>query len=537
MAKVKLVVAGVAGAPYRKRSGQERGPATQRRMVLVGPVTRLGPMQQSKRYSALRLAGIGPLLVLVSLVGAVGITGCRLHRKPAADSKRAAARALVRAHLEKFPNVIIIVLDAARADHFGCYGYPRDTTPNIDRLAKESLVFEQHFCDFPRTAESTVSLFTGRYAADFGYHGGSRSLASRLRALGFVAESFTQHSFPPLQGALGSVGITQNANPRPLSAPKSGHWGKPTDLAVRFRRRFSRRQDRASPLFVYLHMLPPHTPYDAPKEFQQLFAGRTPPGTRQGDYPFPQVKPEKVGGGGLLKVLGLREWVNQYDANLRWADFAVGQLVKTLRELDRLDDTILIVTADHGEAFGEHGYQGHVRCVYDEMVHIPLVMRLPGKRLRGRISALTQTVDIAPTILELLGANTEDAPIQGQSLVPLIAKSSPRVREAAFAFAGGIPQSSLVRTQEWALILYEGGELRALYNLKRDPGETRNVIAQHPREARELADEFRRFASSLPGRPLQFVDSSYAVPPQPEPKQRSLTADERQQIRALGYTD
>ncbi len=88
--------------------------------------------------------------------------------------------------------------------------------------------------------------------------------------------------------------------------------------------------------------------------------------------------------------------------------------------------------------------------------------------------------------------------MQGHSLRPLIAKRVPRVRKAAFALAGGTPQSCLVRTQDWALILYEGGRLRALYELKRDPGQMTNVIARHPPVARELADEFRRFASSLP---------------------------------------
>ncbi len=266
---------------------------------------------------------------------------------------------------------------------------------------------------------------------------------------------------------------------------------------------------------------------------QALFAGKEPPNAWQGDFEFREVAQKYD-----WKPLPLHEWVNSYDANLRWADWAVGEVVKALRERDLLQHTLLVVTSDHGEAFGEHGYRRHIYGVYDELVHVPLLVRFPGaERIAGRVGALTQTVDVLPTVLDLFGIAGPEEEMQGRSLLPLVTGEVERVRDYVYATCAGETPSYLVRDHDWALILWEGGKLRALYDLRNDPRQTRNVIEEQPGVAARMVNAFRRFAAGQRLPPLEFVDPEAKRGKLPPAPQVEFTEEQRKELRALGYVE
>ncbi len=441
-------------------------------------------------------------------------------------------------------NVIICVIDAARADHIGYHGYERETTPNLDRLAGESVVFERHFVPYSQTKASTVSLLTGLYPDTHltsGNHVMDESLFTiekGLAAAGFQTVLLSSNPIASPEMGVGADFGQALSSPETLGQGEGGAstmgsrdyaWKSPEVLTAAFSHWLDR--SRQGPFFAYLHFLPPHLPYLAPAEIQDLFLGREPPAVSQGGFPFREVA---IRGRGQ-EPPPLEEWVNLYDANLRWADDAVGAVVDLLRQRGLLEKTLLIVTSDHGEAVGEHGYMYHGRGVYDELVHVPLLMRLPDHRRTGRIPALTQTVDILPTVFELLGADYPRQEIQGRSLVPLIDTEAERVRDYAFATCMGSHSSYLVRSLTHALILYRGGVLRALYDLTTDPGQRRNIIDDEPEQAARMADEFRAFAATQRRAPLEFIDPKERASAASAPPTIELSEEQRRELEALGY--
>jgi len=446
------------------------------------------------------------------------------------------------------PNVVICVIDAARADHIGYHGYERETTPNLDRLAGESVVFEKHFAPYSQTKASTVSLLTGLYPDTHltsGNHvmdGSLFTIEKGLAAAGFQTVLLSSNPVASPEMGVGADFGQALSSPETLRqgdgdastmGSRDDTWKSPEVLTAAFSRWLDRNGQE--PFFAYLHFLPPHLPYGAPTEIQELFSGREPPAVSQGGFPFREVAIRRRG----QEPPPLEEWVNLYDANLRWADDAVGSVVEFLRERGLLDKTLLIVTSDHGEAFGEHGYMYHSRGVYDELVHVPFLMRLPDRRRTGRIPALTQTVDILPTVCELIGADYPRQQIQGRSLVPLIDSEAETIRDYAYATCMGSHSHSsyLVRSLTHALILYRGGVLRALYDLTTDPMQRRNIIDDEPEQAARMADEFRAFAASQRRAPLEFIDPKARPSAASAPPTIELSEEQRRELEALGYVD
>lgn len=451
----------------------------------------------------------------------------------------------------KGANIVICVLDAARHDHLSCYGYPRETTPNIDRLARQSLVFAQHFCQVPHTRPSTASLLTSQYPDThnlFGRHGqlspSTFTMESGLKAAGWQTAFFTSnvHASPVM--GLGLDFDYRRGHPRsggggiPAAHISSRYlWGGPEQLM----RQVSDWLEGGprQPFFAYIHFRQPHFPYDPPKEMIELFAGTEPPRLQAG-----RGRPSRASGDGVAHADDSLDWnVNLYDANLRYADWAVGELEEVLRQHGVFDNTLFIVTSDHGELFGEHEHNVvRRRCPYDEAMHIPLVVKFPGKAGPvGSVGALTQTVDLLPTILDLFAIPYPREGVQGRSLLPLLTGEKEEVNEYVFARTDEgqpkYPASYVIRNLRWVLILRQGGRDRELYDIKADPGQTRNVIAEEPEQAKKMVRAFRLFAATQARPPLDFVDAGYTPSPQPKAPPVRLTEDMRRQLRALGYVD
>ena len=444
---------------------------------------------------------------------------------------------------------MICVIDAARPDHMGCYGYPRETTPNLDRLAAESLVFEQHFCQAPFTHASTASPFSSQYP-DTHLIGVSRGMAEStftmaqgLNEAGFETALFS--SVPWAAPALG-VGIKFQEAYQHSEIGEAGERGETWRSPEPLFRLFGNwvEEHRGSRFFTYVHFVPPHRPYEQPEEMTALFEGQEPPNYvpekyHLGEYEFAVE--------GMRDVPALPEWINLYDANLRYADWAVGEVERVLREQDVLENTVFIVTSDHGEAFGEHGYALHQGVPYDEATHIALIVRLPGGEAVARINTLTQTIDLLPTIFDLFDIPCPNEGIQGRSLLPLIAGETDKVNDYVFVRAlkdgnlSGDQAKYMVRGERYALLLYANGKWRALYDLETDPEQRHNIIDEQPERADELIQVFAAFADTQRQGIMYFADPTVTMPPVRRPETESLRELRKElkrinrELEALGY--
>jgi len=226
--------------------------------------------------------------------------------------------------------------------------------------------------------------------------------------------------------------------------------------------------------------------------------------------------------------------VNLYDANLRWADQAVGEVRAALEEAGLLDDTLLILTSDHGEALAEHGYMWHETVPFDETLHIPLLIRFPGGSLGRRVGALTQTVDVMPTILDMLGINAPTGALQGRSLVSLLTGHRTEVRRHAFAQTYGPCYCRVARDKDWVLLQYQDGP-SALYHVASDPRQIRNVIASHPDRAGTLRQALGEFLRQQSQHRTVSVTGEGGRRERPLVPARKLSEDTQRELRALGY--
>ena len=436
-------------------------------------------------------------------------------------------------------SIIILVMDAARADHVGCYGYPRDTTPNLDRLAGSSVLFERHFSQSAETKSSTACLLTSQYC-DTNLADGPRALIpgtftleTGLRKAGFRTLLISSNlKASPLYGIGSDFQDSIWDRQLEVLAEKGEERYAPTVALRAFRKWLADHPGER--FFAYIHLAPPHYPYGQPAEFTKRFAGLKPVSFQPGGLPFPESMPRP-----FPTPPRLPEWINLYDANLRYSDWALGELVALLRAQGVLDKTLLIVTADHGEAFGEHAHVWHGRSVHDEACHIPLVVRFPGGQLAGkRIPALTESVDILPTLFDLLAARYPAEGVQGRSLLPLLADSRTSVSDYVFCRGGGKPSKYLVRSKDYALVLYSNGRWRALYDLKKDPGERTNVADANRAVADSMAAAFAVFAQQQRRPPLDFLDPNAVMPPLPEVPEIQMSPEDRARVKRiadLGY--
>ncbi len=446
-------------------------------------------------------------------------------------------------------NLVICVLDAARVDHMGCHGYSRDTTPNIDRLASRSLVFEQHFCQYTQTKASTGSLFTSLYPdTHLGFRTGAMDRSTFTMAEGLEGGGFHTALFSSNPWASPEMGIGEHFERSVTAGPAAGRAGggrssgrtgaaaKRTDCRPESLLGFFEEWLDAgppAPFAAYLHFMPPHSPYEAPEEMKEVFAGLAPPNFWRGSHPFRGItETSRAPSHEHLTP----ELVNLYDANFLWADWAVGEMERLLREAGVFESTLFMVTADHGETFGEHGYKWHTGCPYDEAVRIPLLIKFPGEGGPvGRVRALTQTIDLLPTIFDLYHLPYPRESIQGRSLVPLLTGEAEKVNEYIFCRTEGDPPAYVVRNSRYSLLLYEGGKRRALYDLAADPWQMRNVAGKRPEVEESLTQAFRRFALAQAAPPLHFLDPEAEAPKAPPGAQIQMTEEMREQLRSLGY--
>jgi arylsulfatase len=366
-------------------------------------------------------------------------------------------------------NVLVFLLDAARADHLGCYGYGRDTTPNIDEFAKTATRYASATSEAAFTFASIAALFTGKPPGRSGLIRARRVdlsfslLADAARASGYRTYAYSENPF--VSKAFGfSRGFEHFEEMFPYEVYLRSVEQFPSfdalagiERALRFM-----GSDRGSPFFVYLHLLRPHNPYEPPAGFAGRF-GSKPASATDGstetllaiDAGRREISPEE-----MENIIAL------YDENLFYGDWLFGELHRGVRELGLLADTVIVVLSDHGEAFREHGRMLHSSTVYEEMIRIPLLIHVP--ELAGGVS--TGPVQLADLGMALRAVMTEED-AEPQHLAALTHGAEPTVSWTISRVA-----QAGVRTPRRKLIVDTRRLLPlGFYDLIADPTEHRSI--------------------------------------------------------------
>jgi arylsulfatase A-like enzyme len=444
-------------------------------------------------------------------------------------------------------NLLLVSLDTLRADHLGAYGYSRETSPYMTgELSQRSVLFEQAIAPATATAPSHMTLFTSLPPS---VHGVTSNLAPRalpeqvatlasvLQERGYVTGSVNENgALSRRMGFARGFDYFRQFFGANVLEPM-GYVGAVFDEGHRFVDRHPNQR-----WFLFLHTYEVHLPYSPPRELASLFA--------EGDDPeHPDNLRLGPGRARFHPVL--------YDREIRHVDTALSKLMKSLQQDGRLEDTLVVITSDHGEAFNEHGTLGHGNDVYQESVHVPLFIMGPGLRGGLRIKEPVGLIDLMPTLLELLDVPAPAGMI-GRSLAPLL-DGSPAASERgdplitseswahrASADGGGIDAvipALAFRQGRYKLIRVrdDDGFLYELYDLERDPGEKTNLLDAGdplPPALQALSEKLRRVAQEYERHEARIAKELELPPLETDAFEPDAISPERlEALRMLGYIE
>jgi len=409
-------------------------------------------------------------------------------------------------------NLLLIAIDTLRADHLGCYGYHRNTSPNLDALAQQGVLFEKLYTPAVPTQPSYTTVYTGQYPITHGIvsHGGEVSLSAQapllpelLQRAGYTtcavdsmramkpwfARGYEFYIDPSLRLAHRHAATCEGVNSRAIP------W---------------LRQHAAEKFFLFVHYWEPHTPYLPPQRYRGLFYDGDP---TAGPDTLAPLRKQPFGEWWLQGWLSefpqpLRDAefvVAMYDGEIRYADDGVGELLGALERTGVAQDTVVIVFSDHGENMYHHGVFFDHHGLYEGAIHCPLIVRWPGRVPAGRrVPHLVQHVDLAPTILGACGVEAPAA-MEGASLLGLITgDSSAPLYDRLVAQECSWQAKWALRTDEYKFILsrdqgrdLHGMPARELYHLPTDPGELQNVAHRQPEVAAKMESELEEWIARM----------------------------------------
>lgn len=485
------------------------------------------PRAASWRYRACRRRALPALAAALAGV-LIQTTGCR--DTPPAGS----------------PNVVWIVIDAQRADHLGCYGYERDTSPFLDSLAAHGVRFTHAVSQESYTQASVPSYFTSTYPLQHGVLYDQPTIdvlapefltiAEVLKAAGYTTAAFVFN--PHLKERFGfGQGFDlydDNSEGWPEDEPRWEAMETARKIHGKVEGYLAAHPGR--PLFLYLHYRDVHSPYSPPPPFHELFL----PAHIE---PRPDILYTKRPGDTTPRSLGMV--ISQYDGEIRYTDTHLRRLIDLLaRSGITRANSVIVVTADHGEEFhdqhpGDPRGLSHGRTLYGEQLRVPLLLLLPDAAPAARvIDTPVELVDIVPTLLDAVGIDwTQLDQFQGTSLLPLITTGT---RSERVVYAGGNHARGMIIAGAWKYYRYDKGLKRdrkrtfhrkapgytynfgeELYNIREDPGETRNIITTHA----TIATTMRRRLDDIEA----AMAADAAATPAP------MDDDTRKQLEALGY--
>ncbi|HNV86209.1 MAG TPA: sulfatase [Candidatus Omnitrophota bacterium] len=402
--------------------------------------------------------------------------------------------------LPQKPNVILIVLDSARADHFSCYGYAKNTTPNMDAIGRDGIIFQNHFSQGVDTVRSTKCYLSSRYVSKniIQYDAyrwdtkaensetvfrardpGQLLLPDLFRSNGYRTASFSDHVFfspkTPLVSRFEENYMFPVEN---ISSP-----GTANDNNQKTEKTFSEmlnwiKKHRKEKFFVYAHIILPHAPYRYGISLPEYLESTDKDLESKVRKKFDQKSNDSTADWDSQELRCLEKL---YDGNLNYADRLVGNLYAGLKQLHLIDNTVIVITSDHGEDLGMHGKLEHGHAPWDSLIHIPLILHYPPLEKAGtNVTGMTESVDLMPTLADICGLTLPsgismdgvslqkyiDEPSEGKEII--LAQRS--IRTPAYKYLYGADQ---------------------LFDLSRDPGETRNIAAEKPliRDALRTASE------------------------------------------------
>ena len=420
-------------------------------------------------------------------------------------------------------NVLLVILDAGRAQSFGAYGYARPTTPEIDRIASEGVVFERVYTPAVYTLAAMSSVWTSQYPDR---HHSEVSFSARL-----PKDRLTLAELLSAQG-IHTGGFVANPVAGRLFGFDRGFvdfdevWSTLGSSGAVFRTAvppwLAKNRDRR--FFAYVHFREPHFPYDPEPPFDTMFGpdGPIPKAMRrsepffrdvnQGRRPFSEAEREHL--------------VRLYDGNVAFADQVIGALRRAMEAEGLWERTVVIVAADHGEELHERGWIGHNVHLYEPSVHVPLIVRFPkGTGPSGvRVQALADLLDLAPTIADVFGVRGKggsDRAFQGRSLLPVIA-GAPGKPAVLSRTVWDRPRYAL-RDERFKYVYYTQTGEEWLYDLVEDPGETRDLVAREPLRTAYYRQELHAWTLKLARRGPARTE------------QAELSRDQCENLKALGY--
>ena len=469
------------------------------------------------------------------------------------------------------PNILLIVLDSARAANFSCYGYFRPTTPHLDKFAQEGVLFEQAIAEGCWSLPVHASLFTGLYPLCHGITTskdalpeGFPTLARLLGDNGYQTSCFTNNAYISshsglIQGFDAVDEIWRLMQKRGVERPlglrvikRLEKYGRLSQALIRFikfarRMRKMRHQqkretdsgaqitneciqqwltdgwDRKRPFFMFVNYMEVHEKWDPPHPYDRRFMP-----SRFSASRVAQVSPNKS------EVLSPRNKRREedleilralYDGELNYIDHKLSELFQFLTSRDILDETVIAVTADHGDSLGEHGHLGHRMALFDELVHVPLMIRYPRLFPAGsRVPFQVQLADLVPTFLDVAGVSIDVSRMNRfQSL-----RTLPQQEIRPFTVAENTAIKSqngviarMIRTRQYKYT-WKSNDQHELYNLVDDPGESHNLINSEPEVARCLQGQLEEW---------QCAHGNQKT----EKRQADFDEVVEERLRALGY--
>lgn len=396
------------------------------------------------------------------------------------------------------PNVVLISIDSLRADHLHCYGYARATSPQIDQLAAEGVLFSTAISSTSWTLPAHAAMLTGLSDSVHGCTDTDRrlddsrtTLAEHLQArgyatAGFFAGPYLHPVFGLAQGFETYVDCTSYAEANEREARiqgtiegeevwrRSQHDVTNPRVYERVRGWLDRRDER--PFFLFLHLWDVHFDFIPPPPFDTMFdPGYS--GTHDGrDFFFNPAVNAQMPARDLAHLIAL------YDGEIAWTDEHVGMILGDLDRLGLTDATLIVVTSDHGTAFFEHGQKAHRNGLWDELIHVPLILRFPGRLPAGlRVAQQVRTIDIVPTVLALVGAPPVGN-LMGRSVLPLMSPAT----EAQYDTR--VPAVSELNTLGYELTSFRRAEFKVIFDARSDRGYVFDLLAD-PGETSSLTDK------------------------------------------------
>ncbi len=469
------------------------------------------------------------------------------------------------------PNILFIVMDSVRASNVSCYGYGRPTTPNLDRFAAQGALFEQAVSEGCWTLPVHTSLFTGLYPINHGVTISKAALPEEVPTLpallqehGYQTCCFSNNAYISAASGLGRGFETMHdvwriVNPRgiqrtPLSRlivqlRKLGKASEPLIAVLRFVRRvrkilkgqkklgdkgaeltnrmirtwLSESWDRRRPFFMFVNYMECHEKYNPPHPYDRKFMPE-----KYSKWRVLQVSPDKANvlkGSPKRKAEDLEIMTALYDGELNYLDQKIGELLDYLDAHGLAEDTVVVITSDHGDSLGEHDELGHRMVLYEQLIRVPLLVRYLKRFAPGtRIPEPVQLSDLFPTFLELAGVDSNQTRVNG--FVSLLAPD--RLKEREFTVSENTAPKSLnsleckaVRTRRYKLIWKANGQ-HELYDLQTDPEERDNLYAKRADVAGHLEGLLTRWLEEHQGYQLVAREAEH---------DEALAA----RLRALGY--